>query len=51
MSAASRARERPLPEDFPPPIDLRWPEYIQTQRGAEWWIPTPAVGAGAGDPL
>ena len=40
-----------LPEDFPPPIDLRWPGYIQTQRGAEWWIPTPAVGAGAGDPL
>ena len=29
-----------LPKDFKPPIDLRWPEYIQTARGEEWWIPT-----------
>lgn len=29
-----------LPEDFVPPVDLRWPEYIQTVRGTEWWIPT-----------
>lgn len=30
-----------LPRDFPPPIDLRWPEYVTTPRGEEWWIPTP----------
>ncbi len=30
-----------LPEDFFPPIDLRWPEYISTPRGEEWWLPTP----------
>jgi aminobenzoyl-glutamate utilization protein B len=29
-----------LPKDFPPPVELRWPEYIQTVRGEEWWIPT-----------
>ncbi len=28
-----------LPSDFPPPIELRWPEYIQTERGEEWWVP------------
>ena len=31
-----------LPRDFQPPIDLRWPEYVTTERGEEWWIPTPA---------
>jgi aminobenzoyl-glutamate utilization protein B len=31
-----------LAPDFPPPVDLRWPEYVQTVRGEEWWIPTPA---------
>lgn len=30
-----------LPRDFKPPVDLRWPEYVQTVRGEEWWIPTP----------
>jgi aminobenzoyl-glutamate utilization protein B len=30
-----------LPRDFSPPVDLRWPEYVQTVRGEEWWIPTP----------
>jgi aminobenzoyl-glutamate utilization protein B len=40
-----------LPRDFAPPVDLRWPEYIQTIRGEEWWIPTPAVGSGAGEKL
>jgi len=30
-----------LPPDLDPPIDLRWPEYITTPRGEEWWIPTP----------
>jgi aminobenzoyl-glutamate utilization protein B len=39
-----------LPKDFVPPVDLRWPEYIQTARGEEWWIPTSAAGAAAGDP-
>jgi len=34
-----------LPRDFPPPIDLRWPEYITTIRGEEWWIPTPNQSA------
>jgi aminobenzoyl-glutamate utilization protein B len=30
-----------LPTDFQPCIDLRWPEYVTTVRGEEWWIPTP----------
>lgn len=34
-----------LPSDFPPPVDLRWPEYVHTERGEEWWIPTPAAEA------
>lgn len=34
-----------LPRDFVPPVDLRWPEYVQTVRGEEWWIPTPVPGA------
>ena len=40
-----------LPRDFHAPVDLRWPEYIETVRGQEWWIPTPASGAGAGEAL
>jgi aminobenzoyl-glutamate utilization protein B len=40
-----------LPKDFKPPVDLRWPEYIQTVRGAEWWIPTPSTGSGTGEKL
>jgi aminobenzoyl-glutamate utilization protein B len=40
-----------LPKEFNPPIDLRWPEYIQTVRGAEWWIPTPSAGSGIGEKL
>ena len=36
-----------LAPDFPPPVDLRWPEYVQTVRGEEWWIPTPASDSGA----
>jgi aminobenzoyl-glutamate utilization protein B len=31
-----------LPADFRPPVELRWPEYITTARGEEWWIPTRA---------
>ena len=34
-----------LPAHFQPPIDLRWPEYVTTARGTEWWIPTPITGA------
>jgi aminobenzoyl-glutamate utilization protein B len=26
--------------DYEPPIDFRWPEYVTTERGEEWWIPT-----------
>jgi aminobenzoyl-glutamate utilization protein B len=40
-----------LPRDFQAPVDLRWPEYIETVRGEEWWIPTPASGAGMGEVL
>jgi len=28
-----------LPRNFPPPIHYRWPEYVTTPRGLEWWIP------------
>jgi aminobenzoyl-glutamate utilization protein B len=40
-----------LPRDFAAPVDLRWPEYIRTDRGEEWWLPTPATGSGAGEML
>jgi aminobenzoyl-glutamate utilization protein B len=40
-----------LPRDFQAPVDLRWPEYIETVRGSEWWIPTPKDGSGAGEVL
>jgi aminobenzoyl-glutamate utilization protein B len=29
-----------LPKDFRVPLDFRWPEYVTTPRGEEWWIPT-----------
>ena len=33
--------------DYPPPIYFRWPEYVTTERGREWVIPTvPDGGAG-----
>jgi aminobenzoyl-glutamate utilization protein B len=33
-------REEPLlSPDLEPAIDLRWPEYVTTIRGREWWIP------------
>jgi aminobenzoyl-glutamate utilization protein B len=25
--------------DYAPPIHFRWPEYVSTPRGEEWWIP------------
>ncbi|HEY7044649.1 MAG TPA: hypothetical protein VH419_13345 [Nocardioidaceae bacterium] len=31
-----------LPPDFAAPIDFRWPEYVETVRGREWWIPDSA---------
>jgi aminobenzoyl-glutamate utilization protein B len=31
-----------LPADFRAPIDYRWPEYVTTVRGEEWWIPASA---------
>jgi aminobenzoyl-glutamate utilization protein B len=40
-----------LPADFDPPVDLRWPEYVTTDRGEEWCIPTPRAGTGGGEPL
>lgn len=34
-----------LPADIIPPIDLAWPEYVTTERGREWMLPTPIPGA------
>ena len=38
-----------LPREFVAPIDYRWPEYVTTARGTDWWIPAApeleAVGA------
>ncbi|HUO81054.1 MAG TPA: hypothetical protein VMU00_13015 [Steroidobacteraceae bacterium] len=31
-----------LPRSFAPPLDYRWPEYVGTARGADWWIPASA---------
>ncbi len=28
-----------LPKNFPAPIHYRWPEYVSTPRGEEWWLP------------
>jgi aminobenzoyl-glutamate utilization protein B len=35
-----------LPRDFAPPVDLPWPEYVRTERGQEWSLPTPTAGLG-----
>ena len=32
-----------LPRDIIPPVDLPWPEYVQTPRGREWHLPTPVT--------
>jgi aminobenzoyl-glutamate utilization protein B len=31
----------PIPPlaDYPPPVDLPWPEYVETPRGRDWHIP------------
>lgn len=31
--------------DYDPPIGFRWPEYIETPRGRDWWIPSAMPGA------
>jgi aminobenzoyl-glutamate utilization protein B len=31
--------------DYPPPVGFRWPEYVTTPRGREWWIPAGPPGA------
>jgi aminobenzoyl-glutamate utilization protein B len=31
--------------DYPPPIHFRWPEYVTTPRGHDWWIPAAMPGA------
>ncbi len=31
-----------LPADFRAPVDYRWPEYVTTARGRDWWIPSNA---------
>ncbi|WP_425332018.1 amidohydrolase [Pararhizobium polonicum] len=29
--------------DYSPPIHFRWPEYVTTARGRDWWIPKPST--------
>ncbi len=41
-TGGERRIEPLLPRDFAPPIDYRWPEYVDTARGHEWWIPASA---------
>lgn len=31
--------------DYEPPIHFRWPEYVTTPRGHDWWIPANMPGA------
>jgi len=31
--------------DYDPPIHFRWPEYVETARGRDWWIPLGMPGA------
>lgn len=31
--------------DYDPPIHFRWPEYVETARGRDWWIPSGMPGA------
>jgi aminobenzoyl-glutamate utilization protein B len=35
----TRSRIEPPLCDCEPPIHFRWPEYVTTERGEEWWIP------------
>jgi aminobenzoyl-glutamate utilization protein B len=34
-----------LPKGFRAPVHYRWPEYVTTPRGEEWWIPNEPAGA------
>lgn len=36
-----------LPAGFAAPVDLPWPEYVRTERGEEWSLPTPTAGFGS----
>jgi len=31
--------------DYEPPLHFRWPEYVTTHRGHDWWIPASMPGA------
>lgn len=31
--------------DYDPPVHFRWPEYVETPRGRDWWIPSGMPGA------
>ena len=35
--------------DYEPPTGFRWPEYVTTPRGREWWIPTTPADTRHGD--
>jgi aminobenzoyl-glutamate utilization protein B len=41
-TAGTRFIDPLLPRDFTAPIDYRWPEYVTTARGTDWWIPAVA---------
>ncbi|RQG87994.1 amidohydrolase [Natrarchaeobius halalkaliphilus] len=38
-----------LPASFDAPVDLPWPEYVETPRGREWMLPTRREESTAGD--
>jgi aminobenzoyl-glutamate utilization protein B len=38
---AKEYEEPQLNASWDPPIDLPWPEYVVTDRGYDWHIPTP----------
>jgi aminobenzoyl-glutamate utilization protein B len=40
--ADPRYQQPLLPADFAAPADLPWPQYVQTERGYEWCLPTTA---------
>ncbi|WP_283176105.1 amidohydrolase [Gemmobacter sp. 24YEA27] len=43
----TRRAAAPIPPlcDYDPPIHFRWPEYVTTPRGRDWWIPSTMPGA------
>jgi aminobenzoyl-glutamate utilization protein B len=32
--------------DYDPPIAFPWPDYVETQRGRQWWFPATATDRG-----